>query len=126
MLQHNLFTFTDLQTEGDIVKTNIKLNPLHPIFKGHFPDNPILPGVCMMQMVKEVVDAYTNKKTKLILAQDLKFLSVINPEENTIIQMELKINIEDERIRVAAQLLDNATVLFKFKGNFALCPIHII
>jgi 3-hydroxyacyl-[acyl-carrier-protein] dehydratase len=126
MLQHNLFTFTDLQTEGDIVKTNIKLNPLHPIFKGHFPDNPILPGVCMMQMVKEVAEAYTNKKIKLVLAQDLKFLSVINPEENTIIQMELKINIEDERISIAAQLLDKATVFFKFKGNFALCPIHII
>ncbi|WP_179412194.1 hypothetical protein HDF19_02860 [Mucilaginibacter sp. E4BP6] len=123
MLQQHLFTFTDLQTEGDIVKTNIKLNPLHPIFKGHFPDNPILPGVCMMQMVKEVAEAYINKKIKLVLGQDLKFLSVINPEENTIIQIELKINIEGEEIRIGAQLLDNANVFFKFKGTFELCPI---
>jgi 3-hydroxyacyl-[acyl-carrier-protein] dehydratase len=118
MLQHHLFTFTDLQTEGDIVKTHIKLNPLHPIFKGHFPDNPILPGVCMMQMVKEVVEAYTNKKIKLVLGQDFKFLSIISPEENTMIQMEFKINTENERIRIVAQLLNNTIVFFKFKGTF--------
>lgn len=120
MLQHHLFTFAGLQAEGGTIKTDIKLNPLHPIFKGHFPDNPILPGVCMMQMVKEVAEAYTSKKIRLLLAQDLKFLSVIHPAENTMIRMELKINVEDERIRIVAQLLDNATVFFKFKGTFDL------
>jgi 3-hydroxyacyl-[acyl-carrier-protein] dehydratase len=118
MLQHHLFTFTDLQTDGGTVKTDIKLNPSHPIFKGHFLENPILPGVCMMQIVKEVAEAYLNKKIKLSLAQDLKFLSVINPEENNMIQLELKINMEDEKIRIVAQLSGNATVFFKFKGNF--------
>lgn len=49
MLQYHLFTLADLQADGETVKTSIILNPLHPIFKGHFPDNPILPGVCMMQ-----------------------------------------------------------------------------
>jgi 3-hydroxyacyl-[acyl-carrier-protein] dehydratase len=118
MLQHHLFTFADLQAEKEIVKTDIKLNPLHPILKGHFPDNPILPGVCMMQMVKEVAEAYTNKKIKLVLARDIKFLSIIRPEENTMIQMELKINMEGERIRIVAQLLDNAIVFFKLNGAF--------
>ena len=54
MLKDDFFIFTDLQTEGNIVKTDIELNAAHTIFKGHFPDQPILPGVCMLQMVKEV------------------------------------------------------------------------
>ncbi len=58
------------------------------------------------------------KKIKLVLGQDLKFLSVITPEENTMIQMELKISIEGEKIRIVAQLLTNAVVFFKFKGVF--------
>jgi 3-hydroxyacyl-[acyl-carrier-protein] dehydratase len=118
MLQHHFFTFTDFQTESDIVKTHIKLNPLHPIFKGHFPNNPILPGVCMMQMVKEVVEAHTDKKIKLVLGHDFKFLSIICPEENAMIQMEFKINTENEKIRVVAQLLNDKIVFFKFKGTF--------
>lgn len=118
MLQPQLFTFADLHPDGGIVKTGIKLDPLHPIFKGHFPGNPILPGACMMQMVKQATETYTNKKIKLILAQDIKFLSVLHPEENTLIWLELTIHMEDEKIRVMAQLQNNAIVFFKFKGVF--------
>ena len=28
----------------------LTLNAEHPIFKGHFPNNPVTPGVCMMQI----------------------------------------------------------------------------
>jgi hypothetical protein len=45
-------------------------------------------------------------------------LSVVNPEEITMMQMELKINREGEKFRVVAQLLSNAVVFFKFKGVF--------
>ena len=118
MSQNDLFTFTYPLIEADIVKVDIKLNPLHPIFEGHFPGRPVLPGVYMMQMVKEVVETWTEKKIRLVLGQDLKFLSVVNPEENTMMQMELKINREGDKIRVVAQLLSNAVVFFKFKGVF--------
>jgi 3-hydroxyacyl-[acyl-carrier-protein] dehydratase len=53
MLRHDFFTFTDLQTEGNIVKTDIKLNVTHPIFKGHFPSQAILPGVCRDLLFKK-------------------------------------------------------------------------
>ena len=118
MSQNDLFTFTYPLIEADIVKVDIRLNPLHPIFEGHFPGRPVLPGVYMIQMVKEVVETWTEKKIRLVLGQDLKFLSVVNPEENTMMQMELKINREGEKIRIVAQLLSNAVVFFKFKGVF--------
>jgi len=81
MSQNDLFTFTYPIAEADIVKADITLNPLHPIFEAHFPGRPILPGVYM-------------------------------------VQLELKISTEGEKIRVVAQLLSNAVVFFKFKGVF--------
>ena len=118
MSQNDLFTFTYPIIEADIVKANIKLNPLHSVFEAHFPGRPVLPGVYMIQMVKEVVETWTDKKIRLVLGQDLKFLSVIIPEENTMIQMEVKISTEGEKIRLVAQLLSNAVGFFKFKGVF--------
>jgi len=118
MSQNDLYSFTYPLIEADIVKVDIRLNPLHPIFEAHFPGRPVLPGVYMMQMVKEVVETWTEKKIRLVLGQDLKFLSVVNPEENTMMQMELKINREGDKIRIVAQLLSNAVVFFKFKGVF--------
>ncbi|WP_448699581.1 hypothetical protein ACFGVR_21300 [Mucilaginibacter sp. AW1-3] len=119
MLQNDLFTFTDLQFDGDIIKTDIKLNPLHVIFEGHFPEQPILPGVCMMQMAKEVAEAYIDKQLKLIKASELKFLVIIVPEQDKVLRMELKIMPENEQMRINARLFDNDTVLFKMKGIFA-------
>jgi 3-hydroxyacyl-[acyl-carrier-protein] dehydratase len=118
MLKNDLFTFTDLQEEGNIVRTIIGLNASHPIFAGHFPGQPVLPGACMMQMVKEVLADYLGKPIKLVSASDLKFLAVVDPAENNPIQMEIKLVREDGRTRIDAKLLDNAIILFKFKGIF--------
>ena len=71
-----------------------------------------------MQMVKEVAETYTSQKIRLVLGQDLKFLSVITPEENATIRIELKINTEDEKIKIVAQLMVSEIVFFKFKGIF--------
>lgn len=125
MLLNDLFTFTDILAEGNMITANVKLDPLHEIFKGHFPGEPVLPGVCQAQMVKELLELHLKKQTKLIKAADIKFLSIITPEENKLIQMELKISyLEDTTIRVDARLLDDTTPLFKFKGIFSDRPVY--
>ena len=43
------------QGEGKYI-CRITLNPAHPIFAGHFPGNPITPGVCMLQIIKELTE----------------------------------------------------------------------
>jgi 3-hydroxyacyl-[acyl-carrier-protein] dehydratase len=118
MLQHLLFTFTDLQAKGDKLKTTIKLNAEHSIFKGHFPGQPVLPGVCMMQMVKEVTEVYIDKKIRLQKARELKFLSFIDPTEHISIQMELSVKRVNDEIKVDARLLNDTTLFFKFSGLF--------
>lgn len=31
----------------------VRLDAAHPIYAGHFPGNPVLPGVCTLQIVRE-------------------------------------------------------------------------
>ena len=33
----------------------IVVNENHFIYKAHFPNNPITPGVCMVQMIEEIM-----------------------------------------------------------------------
>lgn len=118
MLQNELFTFTEVLGEQGAIKANIKFHPAHPIFTGHFPGHPVLPGVIMVEMVKELLEIHIKKQTRLVTASDIKFLSVIIPEKNKLIQIVLKINFIDDMINVNAQLLDSTVSLFKFKGIF--------
>ena len=117
MLQGNFFTITDIKIEDESIKAVLEINPAHEIFNGHFPGTPVVPGVCMMQMVKEVLENVIGKETKLVRADHMKFLTVINPNENKMIQLNAKyIKAEDKKISVVASLINNATTYFKFKG----------
>ena len=119
MLQNDFFSFPAPQVEGNTVKATLKLNAAHKIFAGHFPQHPIVPGVCMMQMVKEVVESVIGKETNLSIAHNIKFLTIIDPRENGTIQLDYKFTIPEEgKIMIDAQLLNNPTVFFKFKGTF--------
>ena len=42
----------------------IELNQQHAIYSGHFPDQPIVPGVCQIQIVKELLEDLMGKKLK--------------------------------------------------------------
>lgn len=119
MLQGDFFYITTLQTEDNIVKALLELNAKHLIFTGHFPGQPVVPGACMMQMVKEIAERVTGKEMRLVKADNMKFLAVIIPAENKMIQMELKLSArENGETGVDAQLLNNTTLFFKFKGLF--------
>jgi len=73
----------------------------------------------MMQMVKEIIEQVFKKKTNLVSAVDMKFLNIINPEENTNIQAALKYKIEENRnMTVWASLFKDDRIYFKFRGVF--------
>ena len=119
MLQNELFTFTGIIAEGDVVKANVTIDPTHPIFEGHFPGQPVLPGVCTTQMVKELLENHIQKKTWLVKALDIKFLAVIVPQADKLIRIELKTAATaDNLIKAEASLSDEGITLFKFKGIF--------
>jgi len=119
MLNNTFFSFTTPETDGDLLKTTISLNPAHDIFKGHFPGNPIVPGVCMMQMVKEILENQLGKKLRLVKADSIKFLSFINPNEHPQVGLEIKMSTVDEQVKADTQLVNEGIVFLKFKGVFS-------
>lgn len=53
MLLQDFYTLEQLtETGANKHEATIDINPAHEVFKGHFPDNPVMPGVCMMQIIK--------------------------------------------------------------------------
>ena len=121
MLQGDFFNIQKLEKADDEIKADLVINAGHKIFEGHFPGHPVVPGVCMMEMVKEIMEEVIGKKTNLVSAAEMKFLAIINPEENTDIQAALKYQIEESgNIAVSASLFKNERTYFKFKGVFDL------
>lgn len=82
--------------ENTIYLFNIEINSTHAIFEGHFPDNPITPGVCMMQIIKDITESISGSTLFMKKCSNVKFMAIINPEVTKDLQLEIKIKKEDE------------------------------
>jgi 3-hydroxyacyl-[acyl-carrier-protein] dehydratase len=80
---------------------NIKLDPEHFIYKAHFPGEPITPGVCIMQIAKELLEEAVAESLTLSCVKNIKFLRIISPNEVTEVCYSLaKISREDDQVKV--------------------------
>ena len=119
MLLNDFFTINDKVTSETEIWAALTINANHKIFEGHFPNQPVVPGVCMMQMVKEIVEQILGKETNLVKATDMKFLAVINPQVNNLIHTSIKYSPgENGKINITASLFKDELIHFKFKGEF--------
>ena len=66
------------------------LNTAHPIFAGHFPGQPVVPGACQLQMVQELLSHSLGGKYRLRQADQLKFLTPIDPRQHPRIEATLR------------------------------------
>ncbi|MBE0648087.1 MAG: 3-hydroxyacyl-ACP dehydratase [Bacteroidales bacterium] len=98
----------------------ISLDPDHSLYEGHFPGNPVVPGVCQIRMITEIVSEIRGKEVRLVEADNIKFLSMINPKDHPQLTVDCTIKENEEGIiRVTASLSDHEQVFFKYKSIFA-------
>lgn len=97
ILKDNLYKIQSHQENKDNIVYEISLLLESDIYKAHFPNKPITPGVCIVQIVVELLSDYLNVDCKLSLAKNIKYLQVINPIEAPNITIELKKIMQNEK-----------------------------
>ena len=114
-----LFKISKLEhSEGTVIAT-LDINKDCEIFKGHFPGHPVVPGACMLQIVKEVLEEALDASLRLKKADHLKFISMIDPGNTLAVALDMAYKIlEDGDISVVAKLMNGEVVCFKFQGRF--------
>jgi 3-hydroxyacyl-[acyl-carrier-protein] dehydratase len=97
----------------------LELNPDHPVYEGHFPGNPIVPGVCQVQMITELLSIITGSSLRLIHADNVKFLSIMVLNKKSTIDADIRVRTENNgNISTNAVLKSGETTFIKFKGVY--------
>lgn len=97
----------------------ILINEKHEIFKGHFPGNPIMPGVCMMQIIKELTEQIAESSLMMQTLTNVKFMALINPDVTPELRLELDVVIaEDGLVKVKNTTFFNETVALKLSSVY--------
>ncbi len=118
MLTDPIFKILSINSTEGLISAALEIDATHEIFNGHFPEQHVVPGACMVQLVKDILEKRLNTSLQLKIANNLKFLELINPQVITHLQLQLAYTIEDELVKVNGDLTFEEVVYFKFQGIF--------
>ena len=85
---------------------HLHLNPECIIYKAHFPEQPITPGVCITQIAVELAENVVGHSLQMIGIKNVKFLSIMTPDPQTEVIYNITIKSSDDketRIQAVAQ-----------------------
>ncbi len=117
-LLHDFYSLVAFTADGPKVSASISLHSSHAVFHGHFPGNPVTPGVCMMQIIKELAEKWAASPLMLKKARNVKFMAIINPVQHPNIQVELDVEEEDGSLSIKSTTSFEGTTALKFSGVF--------
>ena len=120
MLLKDFYTINSLEKKDGLKHEAVLLiNEKHEVFKGHFPGNPVMPGVCMMQIIKELTEEITGSPLIMQSLSNVKFMALINPEVTPELKLELDIiETEEGTVKVKNTTTFHDTVALKLSSTY--------
>lgn len=71
------------------IEKNLIIDPSHPSLPGHFPGNPIVPGVVILEEVLDLIGKSLNQPLMLANVPSVKFHSPLRPNESLQLTFEI-------------------------------------
>lgn len=119
-LKNNFYSVSETWLGDNSIKATVKINSAHPVFKGHFPQMPVVPGVCQVQMIKELLEENTGTNTMMINGDNIKFTGMILPDKSPVVNLEINFTKTENIYTVDAKLFFGEQTFTKYKGKFIL------
>lgn len=118
MLIKDFYRVVSIQNEETGYQAVIELNKEHAVFDGHFPDNPVMPGVCMIQIIKELVESTTRKILFMQQVSNVKFMALINPQVEQILVVNFSIEEQEDLLKVKSSIQFQDTIALKMSSVY--------
>ena len=120
-LLNDYFRIDNRTDEGNESLFSITLLPEYCAYEGHFPGNPVSPGVCNIQMIKECAEQLAGKRFFLGFISRCKLSAVITPQTTPQLSVRMQLSEAEGLYAVNAVVSDGETTFIEFKGE--LTPV---
>ncbi|MDR0872799.1 MAG: hypothetical protein LBN27_04945 [Prevotellaceae bacterium] len=109
----NLYSIQSQNIGENKADFRVSLDAENFIYKAHFPNNPITPGVCLIQMVVELFGALRGADFSIKTLRNVKFTAPISPLEFP--QVDVSLEFSGKQIKVIIK--EKETVFVKMSLN---------
>ena len=119
ILKDTFYTINSTSLEDKTLKYEVSIDPNHAIFKGHFPGNPVTPGVVQMEMIKELLSVHFQRPVKMKSMNNCKFLAILNPETSPNVLVNISLQPTDsDNIKVSVVIANETTSFLKIQAEY--------
>jgi len=114
----NLYSYRIISRKENTLEVSLELDDKHPIYAGHFPDQPLTPGVVQVQLIGDILEKERGHKLFLEGSRNIKFTGMLIPGECRDLRASISHVEEAGKVKVQASLQDGENSFLKFRGEY--------
>lgn len=107
------FTVLTYESTEHTIHAAIQINSSHPLFNGHFPNYPVVPGVLWMYIGKKLAEKIVGKNIRTTSSSEIRFLTLANPR--TVGEIIFDIRLESNKMNCSVSAKER---LARFSCHF--------
>lgn len=107
-LEDNFYTVVSSACTSGGYEVTVELKKDHHIYQGHFPGQPVVPGVCTLTIIREQLSRLIGRPLMFSAIKEVKYVGMIVPEEG--LKVHFHIDVEGDSIKCTASRKDETVV----------------
>lgn len=115
-LENNFYTINNIeQKSDDAFAVEVTILPEHQIYEGHFPQQPVVPGVCTLTIIRECIGNILSKEVSFSSIKECKYVSALIPQED--LRIMINLTISESKVTALVERVDDKQTVLKLKAN---------
>lgn len=115
-LENNFYTINNIeQKSDDAFAVEVTILPEHQIYEGHFPQQPVVPGVCTLTIIRECIGNILSKEVSFSSIKECKYVSALIPQED--LRIMINLTISESKVTALVERVDDQQTVLKLKAN---------
>lgn len=100
----------------------LSLLPQADVYRGHFPQKPICPGVCNIETIRECAEMLTGYDLGITTINRCRLTAIASPQHCPLVDVTVNVaRVEGtDTFKVVAKIADFDTTYMELKGEFVI------
>lgn len=116
VLENSYFTVLERSDVEGGVRFRVRMEEGHEVYRGHFPGNPVSPGVCNMQMVRECAEMVSGVRLRFVKIGQYRLMGVIAPGRYPEVEVTVAMSEAGGEWELRATVTGGEEVLIQMKA----------
>lgn len=112
LLLHKLYTIDSQTCTEDTCQAQVRWIPSWEIFGVHFAGHPIVPGACLVQLLRELLETGYGNPVTLTGIDNVKFLTPIDPRQTPCVVVRAQCSALAEGLLRVRAVVEHDSVIY--------------